>query len=210
MSHHHAKPGPAKRLGQWLIVSALCLHALARAADWTLSEVQRAALARGEILVEADVSRDRHQGDVRAAVRIEASADRIFAAMTDCTAALRFVPHLEQCIVLETAPDQSWQLIEHVVDFGWYLPATRYVFRADYEPGRSIRFHHVRGDLRENEGAWVLVPDPGATATIVTYWVRIVPRFSVPQWLIRSSLKRELPALLEALRRYCTDAAPTQ
>ncbi|MEO7773866.1 MAG: SRPBCC family protein [Steroidobacteraceae bacterium] len=177
------------------------------AADWPLSPVQRVSLSRGEILVDADVNFERNRGDVRAAVRIAAPASTIFAVMTDCAAALKFVPHLQRCVVLETGPDRSWELVEHVVDLSWYIPRTRYVFRADYDPGHSVSFHQVRGDLRANEGLWEFVPEDAGTATIVTYRVHIVPRYYVPRWLVRSSLKRELPALLESLRRYCESGA---
>ncbi len=188
--------------GRLLAVSSLLWSPGSRAFDWDLSESQLEALRSGEILVDADVDRDRNRGDVRAAVAIEAVRDVVYGAMTSCPTALTFVPHLRRCVVLETAPDRSWQVIEHVVDLGWYLPGTRYVIRAEYDPGRSVRFQHLRGDLSDNSGLWELRPAPGWDATIVTYRVRVVPRFYVPQWLIRRSLKQELPALLEALRRH--------
>lgn len=194
------------KLSRLFLASGLLWSPFDGAADWAFTDAQRTALERREILVDADVSREQNRGDVRAAVRIQAAAATIYAAMTDCRAALEFVPHLKHCVVLETAPDRSWQLIEHVADLGWYLPSTRYVFRAEYDPMRSVRFHHISGDLRENDGLWELVGADGGAATIVTYRVRIVPRFYVPQWLIRSSLKRELPALLDALRRHSESA----
>jgi len=188
--------------GRFLVVFCLLWSPSSAAVDWDLSESQFEMLKRGEVLVDADVRRDENRGDVRAAVSIAASRDVIYAAMSSCPAALAFVPHLKHCVVLEAAQDQSWQVIEHLVDLGWYLPGTRYVFRAEYDPGRSVRFEHLRGDLSDNRGLWELRPAPGWEATIVTYRVHIVPRFYVPQWLIRQSLKRELPALLEALRQH--------
>jgi ribosome-associated toxin RatA of RatAB toxin-antitoxin module len=173
------------------------------AASWPLTAGQLEALDRGEVLVEADVDRRKGRGDVRAAVRVTAPAAHVFAVMTDCAQALEFVPRMRKCVVRETAPDRSWQLIEHEIDYGWYLPATRYTFRAEYEQDRSVAFRHVSGDFRENEGLWELAPAGSGGATIVTYTVRIVPRFYVPQWLLRASLRRDLPELMRALRAYC-------
>jgi hypothetical protein len=125
--------------------------------------------------------------------------------MTDCAQALEFVPHLELCRVLESARDGSWQLVEHAVDFSWYLPRIDYVFRAEYEPFHRIRFAHVRGDLRENRGVWELQPAGDGSATILTYRVHIVPRNFVPSWVVRSSLRRDLPLMLRALRARCEE-----
>jgi uncharacterized membrane protein len=181
----------------------MVLAASAMAQGWKLTDEQRSALARGEILVLADVSA--RQGDVLAAVQIRAPAERIFRTMTDCEQALQFVPHLELCRVLESAADDSWQLVEHAVDLSWYLPRIDYVFRAEYEPFRRIRFRHVRGDLLENEGVWELgtLGEGDREATILTYRVRIVPRQFVPRWVVRSSLRRDLPLMLRALRDRC-------
>jgi uncharacterized protein YndB with AHSA1/START domain len=173
--------------------------------DWSLTAEQHVRLANGEILVLADVNASQTEGDILAAIQIAAPAERIFRTMTDCREALEFVPHLEVCRVLESAPDGSWQIVEHAADFGWYVPRTDYVFRADYEPYRRIRFEQVRGDLRENRGVWEMRPlsegDPGTT--ILTYRVRVVPRFFVPRWMVRSSLRRDLPLRLGALRERC-------
>lgn len=200
---------------RWLLAVAVLASAtqLAVAApDWALDATQRAALQRGEVVVVANESADsseaRRAAVVRAAVRINAPAARVFSEMTDCKAALQYVPKMKRCVVLETSADGRSQVVEHEVDYGWFMPSVSYVFRADYVPNRSIDFRHLRGDFRENSGRWELTSD-GAEATILTYRVRMVPAFRVPQWLVRASLKRELPELLRVLRSRCELAEPT-
>ena len=172
---------------------------------WIPNSAQLERLARGEVVVIADVEDSHPQVEAAAAVRIAAPPERIFRTMTDCAQALEFVPHLEVCRVLESAPDGSWQIVEQAVDLSWYLPRTDYVFRAEYEPYRRIRFSHVRGDLRENRGTWELHPvhEGDASATILTYRVHVEPRFFTPRWVVRSSLRRDLPRMLRALRERC-------
>jgi ribosome-associated toxin RatA of RatAB toxin-antitoxin module len=169
-------------------------------ADWTPTEAELARLRDGAVLVEADGATDRSSGDVRAAVQIQAPAERIFNTLTDCTEALRFVPHLRHCAVLETAPDESWQIVEQQIDYGWFMPHAYYVFRADYERYDRIRVSNVRGDFRENRGSWQFRPTDDGKATIVTYQLHVVPRFFVPRWLMRSTLRRDLPQLMKGLR----------
>jgi uncharacterized protein YndB with AHSA1/START domain len=169
-------------------------------ADWTLTEAELTRLGNGAVLVDAEVASDRSTGNVRAAVQVRAPPERVFRTLTDCAEALRFVPHLRHCAVLETAPDASWQVVEQQIDYGWFMPHAYYVFRAEYERFERIRFTHVRGDFRENRGAWSFRPTPDGKATIVTYQVHVIPRFFVPRWLMRSTLRRDLPELMNGLR----------
>jgi ribosome-associated toxin RatA of RatAB toxin-antitoxin module len=191
---------------------ACAATSLVSAQTWELTGEQRAELAQGGVIVIADVDPSRPRGEVKAAVQITAGAEHVFRTLTDCEQALDFVPHLERCRVLESAPDDSWQVVEHVVDYGWYTPRIAYVFRAEHEPFARIRFTQVRGDLKVHEGTWELTPadaEAAGPATIVTYSVRVVPRFFVPRRMLQSSLKRDLPDLMRALRARC-EAVPDE
>jgi ribosome-associated toxin RatA of RatAB toxin-antitoxin module len=174
---------------------------------WQPDAKQRALLARGEIVVDVKSGDEATRAPVRAAVSIAQPPAVIYRAMTSCTQAIEYVPNLSLCQVLETAADRQSEVIEHVVDFGWYLPAQRYVFRAQYVEAQRIAFELVRGDLRDLRGVWSLLPASNGGATIVTYQVRIQPKARVPQWLVRRNLRRELPALLAALREHVNDRA---
>jgi hypothetical protein len=177
---------------------------------WEPTAEQRAELSNGGVIVIADVDSSRRSGEVKAAVQITAGAEEIFRTLTDCAQALEFVPHLERCSVLERAPDDSWQVVEQDLDYSWYLPRITVVFRAEYEPFEHIRFTQVRGDLKVNEGTWQLTPVHDGASTIVTYSVRVVPRFYVPRRMMQSSLKRDLPDLLRGLRARCEGDVPEE
>jgi ribosome-associated toxin RatA of RatAB toxin-antitoxin module len=174
-------------------------------AEWTLTPAELSRLRSGAVLVDGDA--DRPSGNVRAAVQINTSAERVFRTLTDCAEALRFVPHLRHCAVLESAPDNSWQVIEQQIDYGWFMPHAYYVFRVEYERFTRLRFRHVRGDFRENSGDWEFQPSPDGRSTIVTYRLQVVPRFYVPRWMMRATLKRDLPELMKGLRARAEAAA---
>jgi len=189
-----------------LAASALFTPSYGQSVDWTLTDAQLARLHHGAVLVDAAVVEGRPPGEIRAAVQVHAPAERVFRTLTNCAEALRFVPHLEHCAVLESAPDGSWQIVEQRVDPGWFAPSLDYVFRAEYEPFRRIRFSNVRGDLSENRGVWEFRPIGNGDATIVTYRVYAVPRVLLPRWMLRRLLRRDLPALLKGLRA-CSESA---
>lgn len=196
--------------GRLLSVALLAFAAAPResAADegFPDSAEHQATLERREVVVDAQLDAALGRGAVRAAVRIEAPASSVYAAMTNCDVALQFVPHLRECVVVDRDPQGRSEVISHVSDVGWFMPESRYTFRADYDPPTSIDFRHVSGDFRENEGRWELVPVDSGRATIVTYRVRVIPSIPVPQWAVRRVLKRELPRLLRALRDHCEAA----
>lgn len=162
---------------------------------WYADGDVRTRLSAREIIVRSDEA----HGRVSAAVLIAAPSEAIWRVMTDCAQALTFVPGLKVCQRLDGAPDGTWDIIEHEVKYSRILPRTRYVFRADYARPHRIRFERVSGDLKEQEGQWILEPQPGA-ATLVVYEIHLDPGFFVPQRVVRRALRKDVPALLTALR----------
>jgi len=159
-------------------------------------------LAHGQVVVSTATAIDpeRPRGRVRAAVRIKASPEAIWRVMTDCTQTRSFVPGLKGCRRLDGAADGSWEDIEHEVRYSWLLPTVRYVFRAHYDRPRRIDFRRTSGDLKEEEGTWLLTQTPDASATVVEYEVYVDPGFWIPQVLVSRSLRKDLPAALTGLR----------
>ena len=170
---------------------------------WAADPQVQQRLASGEVVVAAATPAEpEHQhGFIQAAVRIAASPEAIWKVLTDCRQAVTYVPGLRGCRRVDGAPDGSWQDIEHVVHYSWLLPTVRYVFRAQYQPPNRIDFHRVSGDLKEEKGTWLLVPSPDGGGTVVQYEVYVEPGFWVPQFLVHRSLRNDLPAALNGLRR---------
>lgn len=170
--------------------------------SWTADADVQQRLTRGEVVVETDAAADpeRPHGAVRAAVLIRARPEDIWSVMTDCRQTLTFVPGLKLCRRVGGAPDGRWEDIEQEIRYAWYLPTVRYVFRVDYDRPRRIDFRRISGDLKEEQGTWVLSPAPDGTATLVEYRMYLDPGFWIPQALITRSLRKDLPAALLGLR----------
>jgi ribosome-associated toxin RatA of RatAB toxin-antitoxin module len=193
------------QFGLWLGV--LVAGAECGAADFELTPRETARVNRGETVIRADLDPTQRRGTVRAAMLVNAPPEVVFAAMTHCDEALEYVPHLRRCRVLPESVDSASRLVEHEIDFGWFAPRIRYVFRADVVADRRIEFHQVSGDFKTNEGVWEFEPqgnDAGLGGrTLVRYRVSIDPPAYVPNWLARSSFRRELPKMLGNLRQHC-------
>jgi hypothetical protein len=137
-------------------------------------------------------------GRAAGAVKIHARREVVWDLITSCAESLRLVPELEVCEVLESAPDQSWQRIREVLNYSWFLPRLNYVVQADYDPPSQISIERISGDVRTLKGSWILKSE--GDFTVAHYSMDLVPGFWVPQWLVGSAMRRELPKMLRALR----------
>jgi hypothetical protein len=140
-------------------------------------------------------------------VRIHARPEVVWGLITSCAEELKIVPGLVLCQVEKTAADGS-QLIRHVLNYSWYEPRLNYLLRATYQKPERVSIERVSGDLRRLSGSWTLVGDGDFTEA--HYAVTLVPGFWVPNWLIRSTLQRDLPKMLRALRERAETAAAGQ
>ncbi len=152
-----------------------------------------------QILVKTDRRGESDRRRVRAAVLIDARPEQVWKVMLDCSQASDIVPRLKRCTVLERLDGGRKEIIEHQVKYSWLLPKATYVFDADYEPYQRIGFRRIRGSIKRLEGSWLLEPVTG-DKTLLMYSVHINPGFFTPKWLVRSALKKDLPAALKALR----------
>lgn len=162
------------------------------------ADIAQESTQHGDIEVAVRLDAGEQSGSARATVRIHARREVVWSLITSCAEAVRLVPGLVTCDVLETAPDRSWQRIRHVLDYSWYVPKLTYEIRATYDQPTRVSIERVSGDLRVLKGSWVLKGD--GDDTIAHYAVDLAPGFWVPRWIVRAALKRDLPKMLRALR----------
>jgi carbon monoxide dehydrogenase subunit G len=167
---------------------------------WLDQPDTRHRLAAGEVVIRTALNADASMGQIDAAVAIHAAPTTIWNVLRDCERAATFIPGLKRCHRVQTAADDSWEIIEHDVKYSWLMPTIHSIFRAEYQPPRRIDFRSIGGDLRDERGSWQLEPTPDPSETVVEYQVYIDPGFWIPQALIRHSLRKDLPAALMALR----------
>lgn len=152
----------------------------------------------GDIEVKVALDAGEQSGTADATVKIRAHREVVWSLITSCAESLRMVPGLVACDVLESAPDRSWQVIRHVMDYSWYVPKLTYEIRASYAYPSRVSIERVSGDLRVLRGSWALQSD--GDYTIAHYAVDLAPGFWVPHWIMRAALRRDLPRMLRALR----------
>lgn len=180
-----------------LLASCWWVAASAFGASLTASLTQGAE-QQGDLEVAVALDAAEQTGKASATMRIHASREVVWSLITNCAESLKMVPGLVGCEVLETAPDGSWQIIRHVLDYSWYLRRLTYEIRATYGAPKRMSVERVSGDLRTMNFTWNLASE--GDTTVASYVIEIAPGFWVPHWLVRGALKRDLPKMLRALR----------
>jgi hypothetical protein len=177
--------------------SLLIALPFAAAAAVAASLAQDAA-QHGDIEVRVFLDPAEQSGNAKATVRIHARREVVWSLITSCPESVALVPGLVACEVLESAPDRSWQRIRHVMNYSWFVPKLTYEIRASYDQPSRVSIERISGDLRILRGSWVLNSD--GDYTLAHYAVDLAPGFWVPQWIVRSALRHDLPKMLRALR----------
>ena len=160
--------------------------------------IAQEAEQHGDIDVAVVLDTAEQTGKASATVRIHARREVVWALITNCAEALKLVPGLVRCEVLETATDESWERIRHVLDYAWYVKKVTYDVRATYDKPTEVSIERVSGDLKTLKVSWRLISD--GDYTVAHYAIDLAPGFWVPQWLVRVVLMRDLPRMLRALR----------
>ncbi|MGD8384399.1 MAG: SRPBCC family protein [Lysobacterales bacterium] len=195
-SHERLRCGYGPRLlaAAWLSVCAVT-GVQADPGSPPPSEMMR--LEKGEVLVET-IHEGKSGGAARVTALFHTDAAAIWNIIGYCKYAYVYLKGLEHCQVVKPGLQQT--RIRHRLKRSWYTPTLDYTFDASRSAGRKGEFGLVEGNLKVLEGRWTLVPLPGRGGIIVSQTIRIQPRFPTPKWLLRRSLRHDLPDMLACIR----------
>jgi ribosome-associated toxin RatA of RatAB toxin-antitoxin module len=201
MSH---MPPPARQRRR-TSVSLLALVTLAgcafrAAAEPDLEWIDREAIAAREILVDTEKRSDRLLTvDVRLAAEIEASAAAIWDVLKACEVAPEYVPNVVSCKKLEEVDGGRAELFVQTVKPVFFMPTFEHVFRLDYVPYTRIDVNRVSGPIAHMQGSWWLLPQENGRVLLV-YELALDPGMPIPRFMVRATLKRDLPKIVAAVR----------
>ena len=162
----------------------------------SVTAAERARLEAGEILVR-DARVDEAGGAGVALAIYHIDAPSLWAIVGDCAANRRFVRGLQQC---EVSGDADTRAVtrQRLKPYA-LMPALEYRFETVREPHRWIRIRLIDGDLRALAGSWRFDPLEDGHL-LVSHAIRVQPRYPVPRWLARRTVKKDLAALMACLR----------
>jgi hypothetical protein len=163
--------------------------------DW----VDREAVAAREILVVAERGGRPLTVEVKIAAEVDAPIAAIWDILTRCEIAPEYVPNVVSCRKLETLDNGRADLFVQEIKPIFFLPPFDHVFRLDYTPYTRIDVERVSGPIEHMHGSWWLLPQDSGRILLL-YELALDPGLPIPRFLVRATLKRDLPKIMRAVR----------
>ena len=197
--------GPRRTVSA-LAVLALAGGAFAATAQPNLDWIDREAIAAREVLVYAERSERPLTVQVRLAAEVAAPATAIWGVLKACEIAPEYVPNVVSCKKLEELEGGRADLFVQTVKPIFFVPAFEHVFRLDYTPYTRIDVNRVSGPIAHMQGSWWLLPQDNGRILLV-YELALDPGLPIPRFMVRATLKRDLPKVVAAVRERAEAAA---
>jgi uncharacterized protein YndB with AHSA1/START domain len=138
-------------------------------------------------------------GRASASMDVRAPPSAVWAILSDCGQARRFMRDLVSCRVLDRG--EGWDIREHRVRAFPLGPIMRNVSRITLEPNRRLAFRRLEGDWTRSEGEWRLTTIDDGRGTHVEYQIDAAFRGPIPAGISQSRLVSSVRNTLADLRR---------
>ena len=186
---------------------ALLCCAFGAAAQPNLDWIDRDAIAAREVQVFVERSDRPLTAEVKLAAEVDAPATAIWDVLKACEIAPEYVPNVQSCRRLEELDGGRAELFVQTIKPVFFLPTFEHEFRLDYTPYSRIDVNRVSGPIAHMQGTWWLLPEDNGRILLV-YELALDPGMPIPRFLVRATLKRDLPKVLAAVRARAEAAAP--
>ena len=171
-----------------------------------LSWIDRQAVASRMVSYQTERAERPQVVLIKLAIDVDAPPQAIWDVLTACQIAPEYVPNVQSCRKLEVLNNGRAELFVQVIKPVFFVPSFEHVFRLDYTPYTRIDVHRVSGPIAHLDGSWWLLPQPD-DHTLLVYELALDPGFPIPRFLVRATLKRDLPKVLSAVRERAEAAA---
>lgn len=179
-----------------LVLTMLCGMSAA-AETGRVSDADMIRLKRGEILLQT-IHEDKPGGAARVTALFDSSAAAVWDVIGYCRYTFIYMRGLELCEMV--SGDQYQMVMHHRLRNSWYAPTLDFSFSASRDDGGSGSAHLVEGNLKVMQGRWKLLPLADNAGLMVIHEIRIQPDIPAPKWLVRHSLRNDLPSMLACIR----------
>ena len=170
--------------------------------DW----LDRVALQAREVVVQTDRSDRPLTVNVRLAAEVDAPAAAIWDVLRACEVAPEYVPNVVSCRKVEEVDDGRGEIFVQTIKPIFFMPTFEHVFRLDYTPHARIDVSRVSGPIEHMQGTWwLLLQDSGRI--LLVYELELDPGMPIPRFMVRATLKRDLPKVIAAVRERAEAAA---
>jgi ribosome-associated toxin RatA of RatAB toxin-antitoxin module len=154
-------------------------------------------LQGGEVVL-LSAGKEGEDSSVVVAIIIDAPVKAVWDVLGDEEAAPEWVDDVVAAKIIEEGPD--YEMVEQSTKVTMLLPTFTYVMKCWNTPFTEMKFERQSGDFKHLEGYWKFVPLEDGEKTLLVHGLNIDPGMLVPQAIIRSGMKSNLPKMMKALR----------
>ncbi len=139
---------------------------------------------------------------------VDAPVETVWKLVTDCDGYVGMMPRVEDSKVVRRKGKTTTCQVRVDLPFPLgHLDSTTKNTQMKAEAGsRRMAWKMVKGDYKRNQGDWELTHfgSKGSGKTLIVYNALVVPKLAVPNSMLKSGQKRELPAVIKGIRKAAT------
>jgi hypothetical protein len=169
------------------------------AAQPNLDWIDREAVAAREVQVNTERGDRPLTVNVKLAAEVDAAPAAIWDVLKACEIAPEYVPNVVSCKKLEELDGGRADLFVQTIKPIFFMPTFEHVFRLDYTRYTRIDVNRVSGPIAHMQGTWWLLPQANGRILLV-YELALDPGMPIPRFMVRATLKRDLPKVVGAVR----------
>ena len=163
-----------------------------------MSWLDPAVVDRGDVQVHPDQI-EHGVVHMRFAVKVKAPMPKLWDVLKDCPRSAEYTPNIVSCRSLEILDDGRAELFSQTIKIAFFVPSFEHVFRLSYDPYTHIGVHRVSGPIDVLDGNWWLVTQADGSVLLVNE-LAIDIGLPVPRFLVRATMRREVPKMLIGIR----------
>ncbi len=173
-----------------------------------LSAAELEQLRKGEVIVTEPASVGGGTRLVQAKILIDRPLETVWNSLYDQERLFKGETHMRKVETL-SKPSPNQQKVAYSLNISRLLPTFDYVTSVQYAPAsHTVRFDRLSGSFRSFTGMAKLKPVDNGRRTVLFYALKVDPGFLIPQVVVRSILKSELPGMLAHIKQNVQSTTP--
>ena len=187
----------------FIIIYLLLYSVIVQAATATSSDilsVEKEKQIKGEVIVTSSNLENMVIG-VTGKIYIGSQPKKVWTVLTDYDNIKNFIPYVIESVLLKDKGDKK--TIVQSVRTGIFLfkKTSHLKLKVKEEYCKHIYFEQISGDFKVYKGEWILEYYKEAQGTFLIFKAEVKPDFFAPLFITRHIQKRDLPMILEAIKR---------
>ena len=183
----------------YLLLYPVIVQSATETSSDTLS-VEKEKQIKGAIIVTLSNLENMVIG-VTGEIYIGSQPEKVWTVLTDYDNLKNFIPNIIESGLLKDKGDEKIIVQTGRTEIFLFKKTSHIKLKVKEEYFKHIYFEQIGGDFKVYKGEWILEYYQEAQGTFLTFKSEVKPDFFAPLFITRYVQKRDLPIILEAIKR---------